>query len=275
MIYRTKPILVPGMTTPAELSLYAPDLTHDVNPGRRRPAVIICPGGGYRYTSDREAEPVALALLARGINVYVLRYHCAPETAWPIPQLELALALHAAREEAAEMRTGGFFVLGFSAGGHVAASLGILWRKADWAAALGLTPEAIRPDGMILCYPVITSGTKAHQGSFDTLLGSRRAELNEAVSLEKQVTADTVPAFLWHTRDDGSVPVENSLLLASALAEQGVPFELHIWPHGVHGLALANKLTAAPGQTCQVQPDCAGWVDLACTWIEGRRDEPV
>ena len=257
------------MPSPADLTLYAPDLIHDPNPPRLRPTVIVCPGGAYRYTSDREAEPVALALLARGMNVYVLRYHCAPEASWPIPQLELALAIHTARQEAEELRArpDGLFLLGFSAGGHLAASLGILWRKSGWAETLGFHPEEIRPDGMVLCYPVITSGEKAHQGSFDNLLGARRAELNQIASLETQVTADTVPAFLWHTRDDGSVPVENSLLLASALAGHGIPFELHIWPHGVHGLALANELTAASGEPSQLQPDCAAWLDLACAWI--------
>ena len=272
MIYRTVPVPVPGIDSPASLTLYAPDLTHDVDPNRLRPAVIVCPGGGYRYTSDREAEPVALAFLARGMNVYLLRYHCAPEARYPIPQLELAQAIRTAREEGPSIRTrpGGIYVLGFSAGGHLAASLGILWKKADWASVLGLTPGEIRPDGMILCYPVITSGEKAHQDSFDTLLDHRRAELNDLVSLEKQVDGDTVPAFLWHTRDDGSVPVENSLLLASSLAKEGISFEMHIWPHGVHGLALANELTASPGQSCHLQPDCAAWVDLACDWIEKR-----
>ena len=268
MFYRKGTISVPGAPGEAELTLYAPDLEQDnFRSESLRPALVICPGGAYCYTSDREAEPVALAFLAKGYNVYVLRYHCAPEARWPIPQLELAAAVHTVRQEAAALRTdpASVYVMGFSAGGHLAASLGILWAEADWADVLGLRKEDIRPDGMVLAYPVITSGEKAHAGSFDALVGKNNPELRESLSLEKRVTEKAVPAFLWHTREDDAVPVENSLWLAAALSACGVGFELHVYPHGGHGLSLADERTAV--DPAQIVPAIQGWTELADRWM--------
>ncbi len=270
MQYRDYPIRVPGTDLPCKLTFYGHDLNEPVDPERRFPAILICPGGGYRYTSRREAEPVARVFLARGFNVFVLRYLCAPEAHWPIPQLEAAEAMRLIRGCADETMTdpGRVFICGFSAGGHLAASLGVLWKRSDWAEKLGAAAETIRPDGMILCYPVITSGEKAHRGSIENLLGPEKLteEMKNAVSLEKQVREDAVPAFIWHTRDDGSVPVENSLLMAGALADRGIPFELHVFPKGSHGLSLANDLTDTSGGS-QTLRDCAMWPDLAASWM--------
>ena len=158
-------------------------------------------------------------------------------------------------------------VCGFSAGGHLAGSLGVFWNAPFLAAETGLAPQDMRPDKMVLCYPVITGGEFAHKGSFDNLLGAdadaaRRAE----VSLEQHVTQDTPPAFLWHTYTDPGVPVENTMLFAMALRRAGVPFESHIYSVGGHGLSLANELTentAGAG----VQAECTGWVNLAAGWL--------
>ena len=114
----------------------------------------------------------------------------------------------------------------------------------------------------MLSYPVITSGRKAHRGSFENLLGDRYEELVEEMSLENQVDADTPPAFLWHTTEDDCVPVENSLLFYQALHDQGISVEMHIYPHGPHGLGLANELTAAgdgfwdPAEVCDLDRAC-------------------
>ena len=270
MQYSESTLTVPGSPFPASLTFYGPDHRHMIHPGELFPAVLICPGGAYAWNSDREAEPVALCFLSMGFNAYVLRYPCAPDARYPIPQRTAAEAMRRVCAAAAEHRTDPdrIFICGFSAGGHLAASLGILWKKADWAASLSCDPEEIRPAGMILGYPVITSGPKAHRGSFENLIGpGGDPALWETLSLEKQVSADTVPAFLWHTRTDGSVPVENSLLLSLALAEHGIPFEAHIYPRGVHGLALANPLTASPGAPEQIQPECAEWIGKAAAWV--------
>ena len=270
MQYRTFRLTVPGAKSACTLTLYGQDLDEPVRRGERHPALLVCPGGAYAYTSRREAEPVALVFLAMGFNVFVLRYHCAPEARWPIPQLEAAEAMRLIRSLSDETMTdsGRVFICGFSAGGHLAASLGILWKRGEWAEMLGTEPETIRPTGMVLCYPVITTGDKAHRGSVENLLGaSAPAEDLFRASLEKQVKEETVPAFIWHTRTDASVPVENSLELARALASRGVPFELHVFPEGSHGLSLASRLTDSDGSGKDTVPYCAVWPQMAASWM--------
>ena len=232
-------------------------------PERPRPAVVICPGGGYQMTSDREAEPVALRFLALGFQCFVLRYSVAGQAIFPGPQLELAAAVALVRRRAAEWMVNSekIVVCGFSAGGHLAASLGVFWTRELLTAPLGLRAEEIRPNGMILAYPVITSGAFAHRGSFENLLGSRYEECLELASLEKQVSPDTPPAFLWHTWDDDGVPVENSLLLAGALRKHGIPLEMHLLPSGPHGLSLATEETGPSAESC------APWSEWAARWL--------
>ena len=273
MQYRKFSVRVPGAGTASSLTLYGQDLEEPIRKGRLSPALLVCPGGAYAYTSPREAEPVALVFLARGFNVYVLRYHCAPEARWPVPQLEAAEAIRMIRSQADETMTDPtrVFICGFSAGGHLAASVGILWKRAGWAAALKASDEEIRPTGMVLCYPVVTAGEKAHRGSIENLLGPEREDVSPlSVSLEKQVGTACVPAFIWHTRTDPSVPVENSLYLAAALAENGVPFEMHVFPRGGHGLSLANALTDA-GDGGMIAADCAVWPQMAADWMLGEK----
>lgn len=247
--------------SPARLFTYLLD-DIDALPFHTRPAVIICPGGGYSGTCDREAEPVAVRFNALGCHSFVLRYNCAPSR-YPTALLELAAAVADVRSHAEEWHVDSnrIFVLGFSAGGHLAASLGTLWNQ-DPVSRLQLSLEQVRPNGMILCYPVITSGRFANRGSFDNLLGENAdPALLSYLSLENRVTADTVPAFIWHTYDDGCVPVQNSLFMATALREHGIPLEMHIYPHGEHGLALAND------QTARDVPACQNWPELAAAWL--------
>lgn len=239
----------------------------EMDPKRIRPAVVICPGGGYGMTSDREAEAVALQLMSAGFHVFVLRYSCYP-SAYPAALLEAAKAVCTVREHAEEWHVdpNKIIIGGFSAGGHLAGSLGVFWNRGFLADFLGCQNEMMRPNGMILCYPVITSGEFAHRGSFENLLQERYDELVEEMSLEKRVTKQTPPAFLWHTYEDNGVPVENSLLMASALRQYDVPFELHIYPHGGHGLSLANEETQS-NTGFGVQKECQTWIELVKTWI--------
>ena len=159
-------------------------------------------------------------------------------------------------------------VLGCSAGGHLAASMGVFWQEAFLAEAVGLKAEEneiLRPDGMILCYPVITSGEFAHRGSMDNLLGADRCM--DETWLEKMSLEKVPKAFIWHTFTDGSVPVENSLMFVSALRKAGVNTEFHMYPVGGHGLGLANRLTQNPGGTA-IQEECTSWITLVKTWLE-------
>lgn len=261
-------ICVPGQVTgEAVLTTYRLDnISVDIE--RRRPAVIVCPGGGYRTRSDRECEAVVMQFLAMGCHGFLLDYSVAPNR-FPTALLELARAVALIRDHSAEWNVDPdqIYVCGFSAAGHLACSLGVFWNQEFVYDTLGLKPKQVRPDGMILCYPVISAGEFAHEGSFLHLLGEDAEESQrEHVSLELHVNEDTPKAFIWHTCTDLSVPVENSLLLAMALQKKKVSMELHLYPEGGHGLSLARKETSGERTELNV-PACESWISLVKTWI--------
>ena len=204
----------------ANLFTYFLDNSPEIDLGRKRPVVLICPGGGYEMTSDREAEALAVKFMAMGYHAAILRYSVAPAR-FPEALLQLATAVAMLRENAEKWHidTGKIVVQGSSAGGHLAASLGVFWNKPFVAEALGMDAGKFRPNGLMLSYPVITSGEKAHQGSFEKVLGEDYVdeEKRRFLSLEYSVSKDTPPTFLWHTAPDDTVPVENSLLFFQAL----------------------------------------------------------
>ncbi len=247
--------------TGVELELYLTD-NRAVEPDRRRPLVLVFPGGAYAWRSDREAEPVALRLLALGVQAAVVRYSVAPAR-YPqaLEEAAEAVAYARAHAEAWLCDPHRITVLGFSAGGHAAAQIGLKWHQMPQG-------RTCRPDAMILCYPVITSGEYGHRGSVENLLGENYERLKDEVSLEKQVREDTPPAFLWHTREDESVPPENSLLLAAELCRHGVAFELHIWQHGGHGMSLGND-QVYPAGNGNIRPECQPWIEMAVRWLCG------
>lgn len=254
----------------AVISIYIPENSEEININKKRETIIMCPGGGYVMTSDREAEPVALKFVAEGFNVVVLRYSVAPNK-FPKALIELAATVDYVRSKSKEWNVDKdkIIVCGFSAGGHVAGSLGVLWDNKILEEALKINKDNIKPNAMILCYPVITSGEFAHKGSFDNLLGENVSEVErEKLSLEKLVSKNTPTTFLWHTFDDGAVPVQNSLFFANSLASNNVPFELHIYPNGVHGLSLCEELTAMNGQSEHINQHAGTWFKLAVEWIK-------
>ncbi|MGN0674682.1 MAG: alpha/beta hydrolase [Oscillospiraceae bacterium] len=253
----------------AELDLYTL-VKHDNIELKQRPAVMICPGGGYEYCSVREAEPVALRFAAFGIPAFVLRYSCVNKK-FPTALLEAASAMAYVRSnaEALGVDPDKIMICGFSAGGHLAGSLAVHWNKPFINGVLGGNNELYKPNGAVLCYPVITSGEKRHDGSIVNIAGADYPkDIMELISLEKQVTSDVPPVFLWHTSDDGCVPVENTLLFASALAEHNIPFACHIFESGVHGLSLCDDSTA--GYEGHINPDCGRWFGMAVNWIKSR-----
>lgn len=254
---------------PARLSLYLLPAFDDMPGQKEKPIVIVCPGGAYAYTSVRESEPVAMKFAAAGMHTAVLRYNTAPSR-YPTAALELAWCIQQCRIHAKEwhIRPDAVYVAGFSAGGHLACTLGTLFHDPIFARALG-SEVSVRPDAQVLSYPVITLGEFAHAGSRENLLGADAPDqMVHALSLEERVSADTAPAFLWHTLEDGSVPVENSMLYAMALRRNGVPFELHIYEKGAHGLATCDALTATKPE--QIVPDNAGWIDLVIQFLRRR-----
>lgn len=273
MIYeklRIKDISRKLKNSEAIISAYIPENSEEININKKRETIIICPGGGYEFTSDREAEPIALKFVAQGFNAVVIRYSIAA-VRYPTALLELAETVRYVREKEKEWNvdTEKVIVCGFSAGGHLAGSLGVLWNNEIIEKYLDIKNEEVKPNAMILCYPVISSGEFAHKGSFDSLLGEKEAEISrENLSLEKLVSIETPKTFLWHTFDDGTVPVQNSLLFSNALASNKVQFELHIYPSGVHGLGLCEEITAMNGRSEHINSHIASWFNLACQWIK-------
>lgn len=233
----------------------------------RRPCVLVMPGGAYQFVSEREADPIAFRFFSHGYQAFILDYSVGGEGKpalglQPLGEAANAIAVIRQNAEQWEIMPEQIAVCGFSAGGHLAASSGILWKDAGLQKERdGKNPE--RPDAMILCYPVITPGEFAHRGSFDNLTGGDSGLLRY-FTLEQRVDADTAPAFLWHTVEDQAVPVENSLLLAGALRRAGVPFECHLFNHGDHGLSLCNEEVGTP------EPRSAPWMDLAIAWLDDR-----
>ncbi len=233
---------------------------------RRRPAVLVLPGGGYGMTSEREATPIAMEFVAAGITAFILRYTCAPDGYFPIQLLQALQAVKVIREHADEWHIDPdrIAVCGFSAGGHLAASTGVFWSH-ELVKKYGFSGEMHKPNGLILCYPVISGGEKAHRGSFVNLLGDQYSdEMIQFTSLETQVTGKTPKSFIWHTYEDGAVPVENSMMFADALIANKVPVELHIYPHGGHGLSLANHLVCGTDGTL---PKVQSWIPFAKEWV--------
>ena len=206
---------------------YCLDNSSEIDPNRKRPSVLVIPGGGYEMTSDREAEPIAMQFLAAGFNAFVLRYSVKPSI-FPVALLEAAEAMRRIRTHADEWHcdADAIAAIGFSAGGHLAANLATS-ASDDVLAAHGYDADAVRPNGLMLAYPVVTSGPLAHRGSFDALLGDRKAdpEALDAVSIEKHIDAKTPPVFVWHTVPDDCVPYENTLMLVDACKKAGVPVE--------------------------------------------------
>ena len=228
------------------LSLYVP-------PKKVRGVVLICPGGGYQWVAPREGEPVARAFNAGGWAAAVLEYTCYQgKPLGKLPLKQAGEAMHVLRQRFADMPA---LTCGFSAGGHLAAALGVHWKEE------GLP----RPDGLILCYPVITAGKYAHADSIRHLAGDSEMDY---WSLEKHVTQDTPPTFIWHTVTDETVPMQNSILFTESLAEKGVPVELHLYPNGKHGLSLATKEVEECEKGRFADAHVADWFRLCLNWME-------
>lgn len=224
--------------------------------GKPHGMVVVLPGGGYAMLAPHEAEPVADTFRNFGLHSAVVRYRVSPNR-FPKPQLDVLHAIQIIRHHAEEwqVKADKIAVLGFSAGGHLAASMGTIARKIE------LEDNSVSglPNAVIPCYPVISSDPSfGHMGSFENLLGKENfnSENLEAMSLEKQVTKESVPAFLWHTASDDAVPVKNSLVFVDALKRCNVDFELHIFPHGPHGIGLADDF-----------PEVAVWPELASRFL--------
>ena len=237
-----KLIILPLTNEKVTLTAYLLDQSHEMPNTRIRPAILIFPGGSYRGCSDREAEPVAMTFLAEGYQAFVLRYSLNQHAAFPQPLNDAEEALELIREHSQQwgVDPSKVAVCGFSAGGHLASALGTMGR--------------LRPNAMILGYPQI-------------LASDSKIFPVELPGIDTAVDASTPPAFIFHTFEDTLVPVNNALALASALEQSKVPFELHIFGYGVHGLSLATPVTSG-GLRSMVDGDAAKWFGLCAAWLK-------
>lgn len=250
----------------AQLIGYLRDRTVEMPAFNIRPAILILPGGGYAWCSRREADPVAMQFLQAGYNVFTLYYTCRSDESVPAlrwqPLIDAAGAILHIRRNAEQFGTdpAKIAICGFSAGGHLAASTAILWDAEPVQTALCIHGTEARPDAVVLGYPVITAGEYRHDGSIVNLCGDD-ADLRATMSLEKQVRDGLPPFFVWHTVEDPSVPVQNSLMLASALTAHKVPLELHLFAHDGHGTSTCTREVNTPNK------HNSAWVALCTDWL--------
>lgn len=230
---------------------------------RMHPAIIICPGGAYEMLSEREAEPVAKPYFAAGFNTFILEYATGKNALNFKPLCQLAATIANIRKYADEWYTekNKIVVIGFSAGGHLAASSGTLFNKKEFLEAFGRKDD-IRPDAIILGYPVITSDEHTHVQTMENVSGSSKGSENFMwFGLDKHVDEQTPPVFMWHTSEDEPAPVENSLKMAMALSKAKVPFELHIFPKGPHGMSVCNEEVDS---ICEYN---GRWIEWSIKWL--------
>lgn len=241
---------------------------------KKRDAILVIPGGGYNDICDnREGEPIALSFAAKGINAFVLHYSVARRRLFPEQLIEASAAMKHIRDnhEKYNIDPSRVFATGFSAGGHLCASLGILWHMQEVYDALPMEYGYNKPTGIIPVYPVVSGvlGENAHVGSFCNLLGTDTPAEEDLLkcSLETRVDENSSPACIIHTSTDVAVPVKNALVLGDAYAKIGRKFEMHIFYDAPHGIALGNDITSM-GNEVWDQPSLATWIDQSILWMK-------
>ncbi len=245
---------------------------------QKRPTVLVLPGGGYGFCSHREADCIAMKFASIGYNAAVLYYSVAPDAIFPQSLCEAALAMAYLKKnhEKYNIDPKKIYTCGFSAGGHLALSLGTFWNAPWLAEKIGEENELLRPAAQILCYPVVSNNPAyGHMKSFQRILGDNPdPEMEKLVSLEHHVSDQTPPTFLWSSLADTTVPCENSMLLAQKLKEHGVLFEFHLYGWAPHGLSLADRTVQTVAnlekgrEKSHVNPHVATWFPLCKEWLE-------
>ena len=236
----------------------------------KRPAMLIFPGGGYSHCSNREAEPIAKAYMAHGYNTFILRYSLNELSLFPQPLIEASLAMKHIRDNSDEYNIDPdkVYVIGFSAGGHLAGCLATMWYEQYLYDAVDMPYGINKPNGAILSYAVLSpeGGPAILYNRIFNKEGTLTDEEYQQYSAVAHVDERTSPIFMWHTMNDKIVPVQNVLHMSQKLIEHNIPFESHIYPDGVHGLALATTETCA-GNESLIKPNVAKWFDSSIEWL--------
>lgn len=239
----------------------------------KRPAVVVCPGGGYNSCSPREGDPVAFQYMAQGYNGFVLEYSTKEHAVFPNSLMDLCAAMKLIRENAEDWGVDEekIVVLGFSAGGHLAASLGVYWNDPEIMEKSGCNSDEIKPNALILIYPVISTSWMENHDQLARVIGDNDWETTyKKLNLQTGVGKHTPPAFLCHTVRDCAVPCKDSVNFATALLDAGVPCELHIFPNGGHGMSLGTHQVNTWGE----DKSFAQWVELSVNWLDRLFDNP-
>lgn len=234
---------------------FIPQITPYIKEGSKC-AIVVCPGGGYTWRAPHEGGTIAEWLNTIGVSAFVLDYRVAPYKA-PAEGSDVQRAMRVARAEAEKYGIEYVGVMGFSAGGHLAGTASVHYDKHFYDKTDAIDEYTARPDFSVLCYAVLDFYEFRHDGTRSNLIGSNpKVADKEFYAIPKQITDDTPPAFLWHTSEDAAVPAENSMLYAMGLNAHQIPYEMHIYPFGRHGLGLAPEF-----------PHVAQWAPALDKWL--------
>lgn len=252
----------------ATLTSYIGDLNREI-PQTIRPSVLIIPGGGYDFCSQREGEPVALYFLAQGFNAYVLEYSTQGKVnrRFPSQLFEAMSALKFIKRTCKEHAgsESSIHVIGFSAGGHLAGTLAFMGNLPKYKTLLGVEKEDLSLASASLIYPVVSTLVNTHARSFENIESS--AYPKEELGLEKYVDANSPSLFMAASSNDDAVPIANSLLLAHTYAQLKKPFELHIYEKAPHGFSLANELVFSREIVLSLDPNIQDWISLCAAFM--------
>lgn len=257
-------------TSNATLTCYIAN-NNTESPTVNRNAILIVPGGGQDYCSKREGEPVALHFLSKGFNAFVLEYstRSTSDARFPTQLLEAMAAIYYIKENASKHHGNPSKVhaLGFSAGGHLAASLAFLGNKVKFKNLLGINNDYdLSLASLLLGYPVISNRVDTHMSSFENITTTEFDK--DYLSLEQHITESAPPLFIFSTSDDAVVPIANSLVVMQKYALLKKPFEAHVYEKGYHGFSLANELVSPREVVAAIQKNIPTWVEDACDFIK-------
>lgn len=268
MIFKTIPLSSDGRVN---MRTYIHDSWRNEERMPKRPAIIVLPGGAFTWLSENEAEPVALTFAKEGFSTFVLNYSVGEDSAFPNPLDDVSRAIWEVRRNAEEwgIHPDQIALMGFSAGACVAAMSATQWNTPGLAERLNIPEEGIKPNAAVIGYGASLLST-IFDSQDETLVvptpGRITADRTPQVDVVNYVSPKTAPMFIWHNRYDQYVPVKNPLLLADKMAEYRLPFELHIFQSGRHGMSVNNRLTNPSGEG--IDESVRSWVPLCVLWLE-------